>query len=117
MKSYFGVIIIVLIILFIYSNNKREHFNTTNRVRQVDEFSWFNDPMFLILNYFENDSGGLTGWEKCKLVCSGNCVEYGLSGHTFCYDKENDDVARFPRFRDQAISGGFQSTPSKYKIN
>jgi len=111
------IIIIILVLLYLlpinkcYKRNNKEGFNTTNRIRETDGFSWFSDPMFLILNYFENDVGGYTGWEKCKLVCPGNCVEFGLSGHSFCFDKESEDVLRFPTFRDETISGGFTSTP------
>jgi hypothetical protein len=113
------ILIFVLLIFFIFGINssKKEGFFTTNRVRETDAFSWFNDPMFLILNYFENDPDGLTGWAKCRLVCPGNCVEYGPSGHSFCFDKESENVLRFPTFRDKTVSGGFSGTPSKYQVS
>jgi hypothetical protein len=100
--------IVLVFIKYSCESKKYENFNTSNTIKQVDSLSWFTDPMFLILNYFENDEGGLTGWEKCKLACDGNCVEYGITGNTFCYDRETEDVLNFPTFRDENVNGGFK---------
>ena len=27
-----------------------------------------------------------TGWLKCKEQCNGNCIEFGLSGASFCFN-------------------------------
>ena len=79
--------------------NKKEHFYTSNAVKQHKAFSIFNDEMFKKTTYHENDTildntnyyyndkssintnkNQMTGWEKCKLTCPGNCLEFGLSG-------------------------------------
>jgi hypothetical protein len=50
------------------------------------------DSMFENSSVFTNDElwhnpNGKTGIEKCKNVCNGNCVEYGISGNAICFSK------------------------------
>lgn len=30
-----------------------------------------------------------TGYDLCKEKCDGNCVEYGVTGNTYCFTKKN----------------------------
>jgi len=85
------IILLIIIIILIFFNkntfNNYESFNTTNTIKQIDGLSWFNDPMFETMSYFENDQDGFTGWKKCKIVCNGNCVEYGITGNSYCFER------------------------------
>ena len=112
------VIIIVMLLEICYKNLFVEHFYTSNAIKQHKAFSPFHDEMFkktkyhdndvLVLGtiYYDNDYDGLsgqetgrtqdgylnslTGWEKCKLSCPGNCLEYGLTGSAWCFDPNVD---------------------------
>jgi hypothetical protein len=82
------ILILLLIIIIFYSNftnNRYERFYTSNMEKQTDPFSSFNDPLLKDVPYFENDLNGMTGWNKCKLSCNGHCLEYGITGASWCF--------------------------------
>ncbi len=66
-------------------------FNSSFNGRMAIDDQYFYNKIFDNVAYFDNkydyDSGDLitTGWETCKMQCTGNCVEYGLSGATYCF--------------------------------
>jgi hypothetical protein len=56
--------------------------------------SLLNDPLFKDVIYYENDiiqfnkDGsiiGELGLSKCFKKCNGVCIEYGITGHAYCY--------------------------------
>ena len=63
--------------------------NFNGRLALDDQY--FYDKLFDSTTYYDNnydyDTGDLikTGWEKCKMECSGNCVEYFVSGTAYCF--------------------------------
>lgn len=65
-------------------------FTTFNGRMAIDD-QYFYDKLFDDVTYYANDydydTGALikTGWEKCKMECSGNCVEYYVSGNSYCF--------------------------------
>lgn len=65
-------------------------FTTFNGRMAIDD-QYFYDKLFDDVVYYDNDydydTGDLikTGWEKCKMQCSGNCVEYFVSGNSYCF--------------------------------
>jgi len=66
-------------------------FNGNFNGRMAIDNQYFYDHLFDNISYFDNvydyDSGDLitTGWDKCKIQCTGNCVAYGLTGATYCF--------------------------------
>lgn len=95
------IIIIIFIILLIYNNCVTvEHLNTFNGRMAIDD-QYFYDKLFDDVVYYPNkyekdydtgeEIGKLleTGWIRCLSECKGNCVEYGLTGHTYCFPKLN----------------------------
>jgi hypothetical protein len=104
------IIIVLLVIYFIHKQYTKENMTVVGKGTQKDSkeqpyagtFTTFNgrmaiddqyfyDKLFDDVVYYENDydydTGDLikTGWEKCKMQCSGNCVEYFLSGNSYCF--------------------------------
>jgi hypothetical protein len=65
-------------------------FTTFNGRMAIDD-QYFYDKIFDNVTYYDNDydydTGDLikTGWEKCTTGCSGNCVEYFVSGRAYCF--------------------------------
>lgn len=108
LNNFLIIIIGVVLIKIIYNscriNKSYEGFYTSNTVKQHSAFSIFHDQQFANTTYYENDNifkntlhyendengqtgnkGVLTGWEKCKLSCPGNCLEYGLTSSAHCF--------------------------------
>lgn len=95
-------ILILLIIVFIvavilYTNpDMVEGLNTFNGRMAIDD-QYFYDKLFDDVYYYPNDYeknyergeeiGKLvkTGWTKCKEECPGHCVEFGVSGRSYCF--------------------------------
>jgi len=122
------IMIGVVSVYLIYNNliiNRHEGFYTSNTIRQHKAFSIFNDSQLGNTKYYENDNilkntiyyenddrgatgnkGLLTGWEKCRLSCPSNCVEYGLSGNAWCFD---------PNAENYKNNGDYFSGKAKYQ--
>lgn|SRR5579863_3161787 len=70
--------------------NYRGTYTNFNGRMAIDD-QYFYDKLFDDVVYYENDydydTGKLitTGWDKCKTNCQGNCVEYFLSGDSYCF--------------------------------
>jgi hypothetical protein len=70
--------------------------NTFNGRMAIDD-QYFFDKLFDDVSYYPNEYqknyesgeqiGKLikTGWIRCKEECPGKCMEYGISGHTYCF--------------------------------
>ena len=64
---------------------------TTNGTQAIDD-QYFYDKLFDNVTYYGNeyDTGYnlgdiiSTGWDKCKNECNAECVEYGITGNTYC---------------------------------
>jgi hypothetical protein len=111
MVIVFIIIILVLIIVLIYNNKQNKEnmtvvgegiqknsikqpftgtFTTFNGRMAIDD-QYFYDKLFDDVVYYDNDydydTGDLikTGWDKCKMQCTGNCVEYFVSGNSYCF--------------------------------
>jgi hypothetical protein len=94
------VIILVLIAVYIFftkDNTKIiEGLNTFNGRMAIDD-QYFYDKLFDDVVYYPNEYdqdyktreeiGKLvsTGWIRCKEECTGHCVEFGLSGASYCF--------------------------------
>jgi hypothetical protein len=116
-KSWLLIWLLILIIYFIVSKNifnlcdKSEPFYTSNMIKQHKADSPFNDKMIKETSFLENDNmlmgslyyendiqgatgqtewvgaSALTGYEKCLTMCNGNCLEYGITGTAWCFEK------------------------------
>ena len=103
--DYINLFLIGLIFFFIYKiyiNYKKETFIIKSpKDRELDEKMFektntkksripMSDPMFdkVILYKSSTDVIGKLGTEECLKKCSGNCVDYGISGNSFCFEKE-----------------------------
>ena len=99
MNLYF--ILLILIVIFVWQfllkkNYIIEGLNTFNGRMAIDD-QYFYDKIFDDVVYYPNeyakdyDTGEeigkllITGWLKCKQQCKGNCIEYGVSGDTYCF--------------------------------
>ena len=99
-KKIIIIILLVFLALFIYKNQKPivEGLNTFNGRMAIDD-QYFYDKLFDDVYYYPNEYeknyergeeiGKLikTGWQRCKEECpsSGNCMEYGISGASYCF--------------------------------
>lgn len=65
-------------------------FTNFNGRMAIDD-QYFYDKLFDDVVYYENDYDPdtfdllNTGWNKCNMNCQGNCVEYFLSGASYCF--------------------------------
>ena len=97
------IIIIFLVFFIIYFNlsNQKvivEGLSTFNGRMAIDD-QYFYDTLFDNVTYYPNqydkdyktaeDVGKLisTGWLRCLEECPGRCVEYGITGHAYCFNK------------------------------
>jgi len=98
------IIIIILILCLIYyiyttyknNNNNIEGLLTFNGRMSIDD-QYYYDTMFEDVVYYPNEYvtksesgeeiGKLmkTGWMRCKEECAGNCTEFGVTGHSYCF--------------------------------
>jgi hypothetical protein len=81
------IVACVLILIFLHttciSKCKNTKYENMKSVGDVD----FNDIYENAISY-TNDIDGRTGIDKCYEKCSGNCVEYGVTGDSFCFPAE-----------------------------
>lgn len=69
-------------------------FNSTFNGRMAIDDQYFYDKLFDDVVYYPNEYatdynlGDLlaTGWQKCKMECKGHCVEYNISGNSYCFN-------------------------------
>lgn len=73
----------------VYKGTFNSTFNGRMAINDMEFYDkLFDDVVYYSNEYKNNESMGdlvATGWEKCKLECTGHCVEYGLSGNSFCF--------------------------------
>ena len=84
--------LILFIIIYIYLINIKEHFGLqTSASRMSIDRMYYDDQIFDKVDYIPNsqDIGedGVTGWIKCMRDCDGTCLEYGISGNSYCFHK------------------------------
>jgi len=68
-------------------------FNSTFNGRMAIDDQYFYDKLFDDVVYYPNEYENdynlndilSTGWEKCKMECTGHCVEYGLTSNAYCF--------------------------------
>jgi hypothetical protein len=110
MKKYILVIILILIIVFILKNYSeslsKEHYiilNNDNTTKLSSTLPKQNtrqgtDPLDgqlfedVLLYKGDNTLEGELGLEKCIKKCKGMCVEYGMTGDSYCYPEEYIEV-------------------------
>jgi hypothetical protein len=65
-------------------------FTNFNGRMAIDD-QYFYDKLFDDVVYYDNkydrDTGDLisTGWQECKMACPNACIEYGVTGSTYCF--------------------------------
>ena len=94
------IILLLLIILLIITIKKSEHFkyddvkNSKSGVQTTPDI--LLDPLFKNMKFYLNDEnpyeGGKLGLDKCFEECNGSCVEFGVSGNTFCFPPLSEDI-------------------------
>jgi len=84
---YLIIILIILIIFLIYINipKKVEGYLNTFNGRMVIDDQYFYDQLFDDVFYYPNEPDGTTGWIRCKTECTGKCVEFGVTGNSYCF--------------------------------
>ena len=108
---YLVILIILLLILYYFLNLYKydcvEKYTPSQTISYIkgenksiiaDKVGWdksdyniLNDPLFSNVVYHENDIDPITGntvrlgLDKCLEYCKGNCVEYGITGNTYCF--------------------------------
>ncbi len=110
MKKYILVIILILVILFLLRNYgeslNMEHYtilennNTTKLSSSLPNQNTRqgSDPLDgqlfqdVILYKGDNTLEGEIGLEKCIKKCKGMCVEYGMTGDSYCYPENYLEV-------------------------
>lgn len=91
-------IIFLLFCYFLQTDDNMEHLKTFNGRMAVDD-QYFYDQVFDNVVYYPNryvqpnkiarleEIGKLIkkGMNECYEKCNGRCVEYGISGHAYCF--------------------------------
>jgi len=93
------LIFIIIFLLIYYSTFKTEYLNVNSeendaKKSDINKIDMLNDPLFKDVIFYQNDDdvyspGKKTGLEKCLDVCIGKCVEFGITGATFCFPNKN----------------------------
>ncbi len=105
MLCKYTIILLIAISIFLFlgyrninddDNKVIEGLNTFNGRMAIDD-QYFYDKLFDDVYYYPNEYeknyergeqiGKLikTGWVRCKEECPGHCVEFGPSGHSYCF--------------------------------
>ena len=98
------VLILLLFLLCIHSpkENIVEGLNTFNGRMSISD-QYFFDKLFDDVIYYPNkyekdyetgeEIGKLlkTGWEECREKCRGNCIEFGISSNSYCFEQPFGD--------------------------
>lgn len=87
------MILIVAILLVLYTNKEHLYPSTINNkdVLAIDNIKTgtrtYDDKLFDDVIMYESDPADInkSGVYKCLENCKGNCVEYGITGNTFCF--------------------------------
>lgn len=89
-KITFSFIIICVLIYF--TSHKIENLNVVDSSQKPDtkKIDFLDDPLFKDVIFYKNDDdplldGRKTGLEKCIELCNGRCVEFGITGASFCF--------------------------------
>jgi hypothetical protein len=111
----FSAIFIIFVI-----NNLRERFgiieglNTFNGKSAIDDQDLY-DKLFENVIYYPNEYkknentleeiGKLinTGWIKCLSKCDGYCIEYGITGNSYCFSKEKTTEENKKRLNKESL--------------
>ena len=110
MNKYFIGIVLIVIIVFLYMQHKKENMTTianlyvnssentdttynnyANKIENIKSGTkTHDDKLFDDVISYENDPNDSlnTGVYKCLNDCKGNCVEYGMTGLAYCFPKE-----------------------------
>jgi len=94
---YLVIIILILAILFVLYTNKEHLYpstiNNNKDVLAIDNIKTgtrtYDDKLFDDVIMYESDPADInkSGVYKCLENCKGSCVEYGITGNTFCFPK------------------------------
>jgi len=90
-------LIIILIILIYYLSNNSNIEKMTLENSDTDDKDFYDEIFENVIHYpneYEKDNfteeniGKIIklGIDKCKTECKGDCVEYGLTGHSYCFN-------------------------------
>lgn len=89
------VIIIVILVLFVYIVSSKQDMAkpliegyTFNGRMAIDD-QYFYDRLFDDVTYYPDeyneDNEVMTGWNRCVMECPGHCVEFGVTGNSYCF--------------------------------
>jgi hypothetical protein len=90
------LIIIIIILLVFIKFTSIEGLNTFNGKMAIDD-QYFYDKIFDDVIYYPNEYEKsyatneqigkleITGWDRCNQMCKGRCIEYGVTGNSYCF--------------------------------
>lgn len=99
-------LVFIVIFVLIYFNLSKpryeltisEHLENTNSQETIDamkkadtkKIDILDDPLFKDVVFYQNDDdvyleGKKTGLDKCLDICTGKCVEFGMTSTAFCF--------------------------------
>ena len=87
MNGYIFFVLFILLYIIYKHNSKNciEGLNTFVGRMAIDD-QYYYDKTFDDVFYYPNlPDGSSTGWEECLKQCPGNCIEYGQTGHSYCF--------------------------------
>lgn len=104
MNKFTLVFIVIFILVYCnvskpyHNHTNLEHLATTNNQVQIDamkkadtkKIDILDDPLFNDVVFYQNDDdvyleGKKTGVDKCLDICTGKCVEFGMTSTAFCF--------------------------------
>jgi hypothetical protein len=90
MNDYLFILLLILIVLLIVVYTKKsENFGGIMVENIKSGTTTFDDKLFNDVVMYKSDVKDSTkaGIYECLEKCKGNCVEYGMTGNTFCFPK------------------------------
>jgi hypothetical protein len=92
MSDYIFIIVLILLILIIlgvFNKKKPENFEGIKLEYIKTGSDSFDDKLFNDVKMYKSDPKDLqkAGIFECLEKCKGTCVEYGITGNSFCFPK------------------------------
>lgn len=93
MNNFLIIICILIILSLSYLAINKNNDNKDDLVEGLNTFvgrmavddQYFYDKTFDDVFYYPNEPDGVSGWDRCNSECPGRCVEYGISGNSYCW--------------------------------
>lgn len=80
------LILVLTIILLLDSNEYFSDLDPKETPTKLNPTTFKLNDIYENTKYFDNSNTGKLGITECVEKCKGNCVEFGVTGYSFCFE-------------------------------